>query len=113
MFGYIITRIWLQPVLKYRRLKRRVEKAFASDAVLGDPDNESQRAKEVEAEYRKLSVALDSCHFEMPPWYRIMLKKRGEDPEAAAKHLGKLADTRNVKHAENRVEEIKKALHLK
>ena len=118
VFGYIITQFWLRPILRYRELKRRVASDLAgyviAETVEGADKKTDRRTKDRPAAIRRHSDELSSSYsYDLPPWYRLVLQRRGESPVEASKHLMKLSNTRNSEHAERQVEKIKAVLKIK
>jgi hypothetical protein len=61
-----------------------------------------------------LAPQLTQCYSDdLPVWFQLLLKRRGEDPQAAAGHLMTLAKTKNPDHARRRIHQIEEALKLK
>jgi len=103
-FGYILFQFWLKPMLKYRRIKRRVLAALADAA---DGRTAGQEA------LRRLAADLNTCYSEqLPDWYQLLLRKRREDPQEAAGALMKLAGTRHPGPAQRQLETVRRALNL-
>jgi hypothetical protein len=95
MFGYIIVKFWVIPIVKYKRLKRRL--IFELDAycamlpVDAAAKMKSTPAKKRLRDLRRMGVKLISVHDgELPYWYRLMLMSRKESPAAAADPLLRL-----------------------
>lgn len=118
-FGYILFQFWLKPMLKYRRIKRRVLAALAdaarrkaSTAGAATQDAADGRTAGQEA-LRRLAADLNTCYSEqLPDWYQLLLRKRREDPQEAAGALMKLAGTRHPGPAERQLETVRRALNL-
>jgi hypothetical protein len=109
-FGYILVRLWLRPVMRYGRAKRRVK------IVLKQIDMAYSGGKpfsELSENMRRHADTLTSVyHEDLPYWYRLLLQKREEDPIRAATLLMKLANTHTPDHARQQAEEIKASLKL-
>lgn len=102
-FGYILFRLWISPILRYRKTK----KSILSDLAAAG-DNAAAKAR-----LRQHSAALTSVYHEaLPYWYRLLLEKRREDPIQAASILMKLSNTKDKTHASRQSEEILTCLNL-
>jgi hypothetical protein len=117
VFGYIVVRYWIRPVSAYGRIKRRIAKAV-DDHLLQVAEEEAKNRKKAAAgsqkQLRKLAQELtDAFHHELPLWYRIRLRSRGEQPPDAAAGLMKLSGTRQIEPARRGAENIRKQLQLK
>jgi hypothetical protein len=116
-FGYIITQFWLRPILRYRQLKQQVASDLTGYAIAETVDGADKKAdrqaKDWLAAIRRHSDELSSSYsYDLPPWYRLVLQRRGESPVEASKHLMKLSNTRNPEHAKGHVEKIKACLMI-
>ena len=116
--GYIILQLWLRPILGYRKIKNKVALTIKHyykskhNETIGEKA-ELQMKDWVKAN-RQNSVELsESYNGNLPVWYKILLKSRGESPIDASKHLMTLSNTRNYDHAEKHVDEIKNYLKIK
>lgn len=118
-FGYILFQFWLRPMLKYRRIKRRVIKALAGlatgEADAAGPPNEtagSSRDPRKDA-LRQIASALSACYSEqLPDWYQLLLRRRREFPLDAAATLMKLSNTRQRVHTDRQIAAIRQSLNL-
>jgi hypothetical protein len=113
LLGFIIVRFWILPVTRYTKLRRRLLDSLppyrANPAGLNLPDPDSDRRKQ---EIRHLAADIsDSFSQDLPNWYRIMLKSRGEAPDMAAATLLKLVNTRDPEHVERQAERIRHYLN--
>lgn len=117
VFGFIIVRYWIRPVSRYRRLKRRAAGAVSDHLLLLEQgtggSGAGKRFKESQRRLRRLASELtDAFHQELPHWYRIRLRARGEQPPEAAGMLMKLSGTREPEPAKKRAEQIRTMMHL-
>ncbi|MFC1813633.1 hypothetical protein ACFL03_13185 [Thermodesulfobacteriota bacterium] len=117
VFGYVITQFWLRPILRYRKLKHQVASDLAgyviAETVEGADKKTDRRTKDRLAAIRRHSEELSSSYsYDLPPWYRLVLQRRGESPVEASKYLMKLSNTRNPEHAKGHVEKIKACLKI-
>jgi hypothetical protein len=115
VFGYIIVRYWIRPVSAYGRLKRRIARAV-DEHLLAVEDGGRKSSVTVagsQKELRKLAQELtDAFHHELPSWYRIRLRARGEQPPDAAAGLMKLSGSRQGEPARKRAKDIRELLQL-
>ena len=117
VFGYVITQFWLRPILRYRQLKRQVESDLAGYALTetneGTDKKKDRQTRDRLAAIRRHSDELSSSYsYDLPPWYRLVLQRRGESPVEASKQLMKLSNTRNPEHAEGHVGKIRACLKI-
>ncbi len=109
-FGYIVTRLWVLPILRYRRIKKNIRKDL--DTLLHVP-SASHENKAVKARLRRHAAELpDIYNASMPYWYRLHLGNREESPIDASKILMALVNTKNKPHLKNQIHNLIKALHL-
>ena len=103
VFGFIIVKYWIRPVSTYGRLKRRIEKAVDDHLLLVSEKETGNREKAVagsQKQLRKLAQELtDAFHHELPSWYRLRLRSRGEQPPEAVAGLMKLSGSRQIEPA--------------
>ncbi len=116
--GYIILQLWLRPILGYQKIKNKVALTIKyyykskNNETIGEKA-ELQMKDWVKAN-RQNSVELsESYNGNLPVWYKILLKSRGESPIDASKHLMTLSNTRNYDHMEKHMKEIKNYLKIK
>ncbi len=116
--GYIIIQFWIRPILGYKKIKNKVAlniKYYNNSKNNKDIGEKiKSQMKEWSKANRQNSVELsESYNGNLPVWYKILLKSRGESPIDASKHLMTLSNTRNYDHAEKHIEEIKNYLKIK
>ena len=104
-FGYVIAVRVVRPVFSYRRLRRRIDAALTR--VMADPA--SGGAPEHNAFAVKLTDAYQKA---LPQWYRLSLSNRGENPIEAARHLTRLAKTRDREQVARRIAAVRTNLRL-
>ena len=111
MFGYLLYRFWFVPVRRYAALKQEVGAAlarFTAGPTLPNP------AKGQGRNLRALGVRLADCYNnEMPPWFRIRLSARSEDPVEASRQMLAITGSIDPDHARKRIERAQSALKLK
>lgn len=115
--GYTMVRFVIRPIFSYKKVKRRIVSTINDylNLVHNEIENPNIREKIEESirVIREQAQELSSCYENvLPVWYRILLKRRGEIPIEACKHLVMLSNTREYKHAQNRTEKIKQTLGL-
>jgi len=111
-FGYVIVRFWVQPIFKYRSIRKRVIQNLADYLNSFDQEDEGENFHGVinrrAEEMRRNTLDLTECfNSSLPVWYKVLLRGRGEFPEEISKHLMALSNTRNYNHARNRMEKIR------
>ncbi len=114
--SFIIVRYWIQPVSAYKRLKRRIANAvsahLAAAASADRPPEEADYASS-RKRLRKLAQELtDAYYHDLPNWYRIRIRSKGEQPPEAAAGLMKLSGSRRVDAAGKGAEKIRRLLAL-
>jgi hypothetical protein len=98
--GYILWRFTVQPIWRYRSLKRHIGAAVAAPGASTEPHG--RLADEITALY----------HGGLPQWYRLVLRRRNEDPLEAAKHLAGLINPGPQAARTRRVQQIRRHLGL-
>lgn len=113
-FGYIIVRFWVIPITRYRKHKQGVAATLSRYADARTSENAGDAITEdFSAALRKHAADLsDAFNLDVPHWYRMLLKSRGESPIDAARLLMKLANTRIAAHRERQIDRIRDALRL-
>lgn len=104
-FGYVITVLVIRPLFTYQRERRRVSATMA--ALIADPT--AGGAPDLNGLAMKLTEIYQKT---LPQWYQLSLANRGERPLEAAKHLTRLAKTRDQDQVLKRVAAIRSALRL-
>ncbi len=117
VFGFIIVRYWIRPVSGYGRLKKRAAEAVEGHLALLEKNSaDTQTKKEFKESRQRLrraaSELTDAFHQELPHWYRIRLRARGEDPPEAAGLLMKLSNTRDPVPGRRQGEQLRELLFL-
>jgi hypothetical protein len=116
--GYIILQLWIRPILGYKKIKNKVAlniKYYNNSKNNKDIGEKiKSQMKEWSKANRQNSVELsESYNGNLPVWYKILLKSRGESPVDASKHLMILSNTRNYDHMKKHMKEIKNYLKIK
>lgn len=111
--GYVIFKHWILPIKDYRRLKSIIEKDVAHymDSISRQNWNSGDK-KRLKKTKKAVSDLNDTFDYDLPVWYKIILRRRGESPREAEKQLMGLADTKDASHAETRLEKAKSALSI-
>ncbi len=116
-FGYTMVKFVIQPIFKYKKIKRKI--ILNLKTYLNNVYNErelpvvDERANGSAQALRESSSELNSCYdYTLPNWYKLLIKSRGESPDDASKHLMLLSSTRNYEHAQARTEKIRQTLGL-
>jgi hypothetical protein len=94
-------------VFAYRRLKKRLKDTLTA---LDTEDALSERRRDA---LRRTAVALQELvDEELPTWYALALKKKGEQPKEAVRHLQALVNCREAAAVARRAAAVRKALGL-
>jgi hypothetical protein len=107
-FVYVIARMWVQPLLKYRLLKSRVRVMMEAAENLPDDGAAAFSGKEI----RKTAAGLTDCYKILPQWYQLVLSNRAESPDKAVADLMALANVKDWRHAPKRIAGVKAALRI-
>lgn len=112
--GYIIFKFWLLPIRKYRRLKAIIKADVQYyDMAISENKWNAEKKKRLQ-KTRKNIIDLSDCYdYEIPVWYKIVLKRRRESPHDAAQHLMDLVNVQEGSHAFKRLEKARTALLIK
>lgn len=113
--GYIIVRFWLIPIIRYKRVKKKLHaglKAFSQKLTLRQAEkskavSEKKRCRDL----RRLGMKLVKVHdAELPYWYRLVMVTRKESPLAASASLMRLENLPTIEQAGQCIEDV--GLHL-
>ena len=89
--GYWVTTFWMQPILRYRSIRNQIHSDFIYYAQVVNADGLNEEMQDLNRERilanRKSSADLFAISFELPAWYKLLLKKRNLNPEQAAKYI--------------------------
>jgi len=106
-FGYVLVRFWAQPVLAYRRLKRRLA------GLLDTAAREQAVPVEARETLRRIALELQGMVDDMLPiWYTLALQKKEERPLDAVRHLQTLANCKEPAAIRQRVAAVQGCLRL-
>jgi hypothetical protein len=115
--GYWIAAFWMQPVLKYRELRLQVYGDFVFYAQVVNADGLNERMQELHEERvmanRRRAADLAACLTELPSWYAWWLRRKGQEPERAARNLVGYSNTFDQESAHKVAGAIKRALGFK
>ena len=109
-FGYVIVRMWIQPMWQYRRLKARARTLLdVVDALPEDAGASLFPGKDI----RQVAAQLTDCYNKtLPQWYQLMLSNRNESPTDAVADLMALANVKDRRHANKRIPGARTALGI-
>jgi hypothetical protein len=112
--GYLLVTFWMQPIQRYHQIRHEVTSDLIFYANVLDPKWVNDRLKERHEagseSHRKHAAEIAACYYRLPPWYRAILKKRGEDPLTASKNLIGLSNCDSSSAADPHVDKLKKSL---
>jgi len=109
-FGYVLIKMWVQPLMRYRLLKSKVGALL--NTVENLPGDDRLAAFPAE-DIRRTAAKLADCYSNtLPQWYQLLLTNREESPDSAVADLMALANVKNRQHAPNRIAKIRAALRL-
>lgn len=104
-FAYVLARLVIRPLLGYQMRKRQIRKVLDRT-----PDEVADRPGLL----RRHAGALTACYSDqLPGWYRVALRNRGEEPLEAARHLMALANMRpGEPAADQRATRVRRTLRI-
>ena len=119
VFGYIIARFWIRPLMRYNVTKRKLDRILAdyrgrmNAAASTSPATAASDMEQLRIA-RQHGMALVACYTnELPYWYRLLLDSRQESPMAAAGLLTNLTKMRDRQQTLQRIDEARQKLNLK
>lgn len=105
-FGYVLFRFGWRPARHYRHLKKQI------GAIVG-PGHQDNLSTAERDRLRRLAVELHTLTTDdLPHWFQLALKRRGERPEEAARHLQSLVNCRDREALRRRRQAICQSLGL-
>ena len=109
-FGYVLLRMWVLPLFRYRLLKSRVRSLVdTAENLSADAGAAALPGKEI----RKTAAALsDCCNQTLPQWYQLVLANRDETPDTAVAGLMALANVKDRRHVPRRIAAVRAALRI-
>ena len=109
-FGYVIARMWVQPLLRYRLIKSRVRSLMdETENLKSDPTAADFPGQKI----REAAANLSDCYNNtLPHWYQLMLSNRNESPDDAVADLMALANIKDRQHAPKRIANVRAALRI-
>ncbi|MCK9396797.1 MAG: hypothetical protein M0Q44_14545 [Methylobacter sp.] len=115
--GYWFTTFQMQPILKYRDIRNQILVDFIYFAQVVNAEGYNDEMKKLFRERilanRKASAQLSAAVQELPYWYLLYLKLKGQDPEAAARnHLIGYSNTTDYDQADKVENFIRRKLGL-
>jgi hypothetical protein len=111
--GYVIVKFWILPIRDYRKLKTSLAKDIThyENAAAQNKWNSGNK-KRFKATRKAVSDLIDTYVDDLPVWYKILLRRRGESPQEAQKQLMGLSDIKDASHAEKRLGKARTALSM-
>jgi hypothetical protein len=105
-FGYVLVRFGWRPVGRYRRLKKRIG-ALVGHGCQGKLDRAARDR------LRQMAVELQALMSdELPHWFQLAIKRRGEMPQEAIAHIQSLVNCRDKQALVKRCQAVRQALGL-
>lgn len=114
--GYLIVTFWMAPILRYLQIRHEVTSDLIFYANVIDLSILDDRLKErhevgVEA-YRRHAAEIAASYYRLPRWYRLLLKRRGEEPVTASKNLIGLSNCAKSADAYPHIRSVMKNLRI-
>ena len=121
LFGYIIAKMWIKPIVRYNTLKHRLNRELSGCLAgsMGDvADTGAAHPLRIDAAQlraaRQTAMALvSSFTADLPPWYRIFLTSRRESPAEASGLMTNLAKIGDPAQVAGRIDLVREKLRLK
>ena len=114
--GYLVVKFWMEPLLRYVKIKHEVASDLIFYANVIDATNLNEemqdRKRHRQESNRRHAAEIRACYYSLPIWYRFYLKKVGEDPISASKALIGLSNSNEYVHGENFIDRLGKALRM-
>ncbi len=111
--GYIIIQFWIRPILKFRKIKKKI---IALLNTFNPTTNSESQGRNTDRSkiLRQYSIELSDCYnIDLPYWYKLRLDSRKESPVEASRHLMSLANITRHKDAEKHIDKINFYLNQK
>jgi hypothetical protein len=115
--GYWLSNFWFNPILQYRNIRMQVNADFIfyAQVVNADGLNDKMMAlleSRIEAN-RRNAADLTACIEELPRLYLWQIRRKGQNPDEAAKNLIGFSNTHEYEEASRRVRVIRRSLGLR
>lgn len=114
--GYLIATFWVQPILKYRDVRKRVLSDFIYYAQVINADGMNVDMEKLHKERtlsnRETAAELSAAILYLPTWYLLSLEFNGRNPKEAARHLVEFSNTFEYDEAAKIQHKIRKQLGL-
>ena len=114
--GYLIATFWVRPILRYRDIKSQVasDLVFFANAIELQKLDGSCREDTLQRKdaNRRCAADLKAIYFELPGWYRLLLKWRSENPGEASSELIGLSNSSSRDEAKDCIQKVKGYLRL-
>lgn len=118
LLGTIIAKLWIQPIARHIKIKRKLESALIdylarmeSTAAGPDPLKKCKQAHATLRSARQHAMDLVSCHqAEIPYWYRLLLESRQVAPNEALGLLTNLDKIRDLRQVRKRIRSAREAI---
>ena len=119
LLGYVIARLWIKPILRYRITKRKLghelTRYLAQMNKTAGPERRA-RKKQDDASLRtarKHAMDLAACYCtDIPYWYRLLLDSRKASPTQVSGLLTNLSKIKDQEQVKNRIDRARKAIGL-
>jgi hypothetical protein len=119
LIGYIITRLWIRPIVGYRitrrkfdhELSRYMERMQASGGP-ATPAHQQHGETALRMARKHAMDLIASYGTEIPYWYRLWLDSRNESPAEASGLLTNLSKLQDRKLVKSRIVQARKKLGL-
>ena len=120
LLGYIIVKFWIQPIVRYTRVKRKLNHeltrylAQKNETVASKKKKAKNQGDPALKNTRKHAMNLASCYDkDIPYWYRLKLDSRGEAPVEALGLLTSLSKIRDIAQRKDCIDRAREKIGLK
>lgn len=114
--GFLVSRFWFQPILRYIEIKGEIiSNLIFYDNVIraeGLSDEMKQRMNDRMVANRRHSADLAACYYRLPRLYRWYLMKKKERPDLASGEMMSLSNTMDLDSAHKRTDKIQELLRI-
>lgn len=114
--GYWVANFWMQPILNYRALRARVHADFIFYGQVVNAEGLNERLQEMYkqriAANRRNSADLAACISDLPAWYRLLIRIKGQNPERAVANLIGFSNTTEFEAAARHAAAVRNSLDI-
>lgn len=120
LLGYIIARLWVKPIMRYRITKRKLDHELTHYLARMDEAAEPEKrftrggGDATLRTARQYAMDLVACYSaDIPYWYRLLLDSRKESPSEASGLLTNLSKMQDPQQVKSRIDNARKVMGLR